>query len=81
MRVFKKAIIRNEKVVRCEKCGGKKVGPTLNCYTRGWNDLCNQADGDYGAYCEKCGHITFVKSLEEYKKTIPAWCRAFNYKK
>jgi hypothetical protein len=64
-------------VRRCEKCGSKNVGNTYSGYTRGYNELCQQACGDIGAYCNNCGHITFVQSLEDYKKSLPKWCRAY----
>jgi hypothetical protein len=67
-------------VSRCEKCGSKNVGKTwYYAYARGWNDLCNQAVGDTGAYCNNCGHITFVRSLEDFKKSLPNWCREYGY--
>lgn len=74
----KPAVMRST-VCRCEKCNSKKVGRTwYYTYTRGWNDLCNQAVGDTGAYCNNCGHITFIRSLEDFKKSLPNWCRAFS---
>lgn len=63
----------------CEKCGSKNVGKTFSCYTRGYNELCQQACGDRGAFCNDCCHITFVQSLEDYKKSLPNWCRAYGY--
>jgi hypothetical protein len=66
-------------VRRCEKCGSKNVGNTYSGYTRGYNELCQQACGDTGAYCNNCGHITFVRSLEDFKKSLPNWCRAYGY--
>ena len=72
-------VVMRSTVLRCEKCNSKKVGRTwYYAYTRGWNDLCNQAVGDTGAYCNDCGHITFVRSLEDFKKSLPNWCRAFS---
>jgi hypothetical protein len=66
-------------VSRCEKCGSKNVGNTYSGYTRGYNELCQEACGDIGAFCNDCCHITFVQSLEDYKKSLPNWCRAYGY--
>lgn len=63
-------------VIRCGRCNGKKVS-TTGSYTRGWNELCNQAAGDRGAYCYSCGYVTFIRSLEDYKASLPPWVRAF----
>ena len=64
----------------CERCGSTKVGKTLHhAYTRGWNDWCNQAVGDTGAYCDTCGWVTFVRTIDEFKKSLPDWCHAFNH--
>ena len=73
-----KPIIKDGVVCRCERCGSKKVGKTYYfLYSRGWNDLCNQAIGDTGAYCNNCGWVTFVNTLDEYVKKLPKWCRAY----
>ena len=66
-------------VSRCEKCGSKNVGNTYSGYTRGYNELCQQACGDRGTFCNDCYHVTFVQSLEDYKKSLPNWCRAYGY--
>ena len=78
-RLQKPAVVRNT-VHHCERCGSKNVGETWSyAYIRGWNDLCDQAVGDTGAYCNNCGWITFVRSLDDFKKSLPSWCRAYGY--
>ena len=71
--------IKRNRVCICEKCGSRDVGNTYLAYTRGWNNLCQQACADRGAICNKCCHVTFTQSLEDYKKTLPDWCVAYGY--
>jgi len=37
-------------------------------------DELGQAAGDSGYICNNCCAITFVKTEEEYLKTLPHWC-------
>lgn len=61
-----------KKKQRCKKCNSRKV--TRGYFNRGRNNLCEQATGDSGYYCERCGHIEFDKSEDEYIKVLPYWC-------
>lgn len=67
---------QEEKVIPCKHCGSKKTENGF--YTRGWNNLCQQADGDNGAWCPKCCKVTFARSLESYKASLPEWCVAWS---
>lgn len=60
---------------KCERCGS--VNLSEGYYIRGYNNLCQQSCGDKGYYCFHCGKVSFIKTLEEYKKTLPEWCEAY----
>jgi hypothetical protein len=61
-------------IKRCYHCGSKKID--RGYYSRGWNNLCNQASGDYGYWCYDCCKVSFIKTLDEYKATLPKWCES-----
>lgn len=65
---------------RCEKCKSTTLHKSSG-WTRGWNNLCEQATGDSGTRCFDCGHIKWDQSLEEYKSKLPEWCVAYEDKK
>ena len=48
---------------------------------RGYNSLCQQADGDYGTRCYDCGNIVWDQSKEDYDKNSPDWCGSYPEKK
>ena len=56
----------------CKKCG--RLVTAHGHFARGWNDELGQAAGDSGYICNNCCAITFVKTEEEYLKTLPHWC-------
>jgi hypothetical protein len=62
---------------QCEKCGS---WDTIHSHrwTRGWNNWCEQAYGDWGARCNKCKHITWDEPIDEHIKTLPTWCEPYN---
>ena len=62
---------------QCEKCGSWDTEHGCH-WTRGRNNLCEQAYGDCGAYCNKCSHVTWDTSLEEHLKTLEPWCKPHN---
>lgn len=71
-----KFIAKLFKLPICGKCNSLKMKPGY--YSRGWNNLCEQACGDHGYLCDRCLKITWKQTLEEYKKKLPYWCRAYN---
>jgi hypothetical protein len=79
-----KEYLQRKGIPYCKHCGSWDVDKPHSGYTRGWNNLCEQATGDRGAYCNNCGQINWDQSLEDYKKSLPDWCKAFEtefYKK
>ena len=61
---------------KCEHCGSRKTVRSSG-YTRGWNNLCDQAIGSPGIFCTNCYHTTFDQPQEEWKKSLPEWCRVY----
>jgi len=59
----------------CPKC--RSLLMQRGYYIRGWNDLCDQATGDFGYRCYDCGYIEWNKTCGEYKKELPHWCHAY----
>lgn len=57
--------------LKCDKCGSRNVN--IGSYTRGYDKKREQACGDKGCFCNRCRHITFEKTFEEYKKSLPSW--------
>lgn len=70
---FWQYLVRRSK--RCKNCNSKHLN--YGHWIRGWNDLCEQACGDYGTRCFDCGNIEWDKTCEEYKAILPKWCRAY----
>lgn len=66
---------------KCPFCGSRKRTYSPYRWTRGWNNLCSQACGDAGWYCNDCGKIEWERSIEEYKSILPSWCYAYEPKK
>lgn len=59
--------------VKCPNCSVRGAMHQAE-YTRGWNNLCNQASGDTGLRCMSCSTIAFLTSFEESRRLTPAWC-------
>lgn len=57
---------------RCPHCNSFKT--KYGFWTRGWNNFCEQAYGDFGTSCTNCGHVDWNVPLEKHLKTLPAWC-------
>lgn len=74
---FKRILLRlvNGQII-CPKC--LRMQMRRGYYTRGWNNLCDQATGDNGYRCYNCGHMVWDHTLEEYKERLPKWCKAYN---
>ena len=60
---------------KCEICKSRDTqrGP----WARGYNHRCEQAIADKGLYCRKCCQITWDRSLEDFKASLPKWCEAY----
>lgn len=56
---------------KCKHCGSRDT--RRGCYTRGYNEWCEQAAGDSGHYCMKCAQITWKQSFEDYSNSLPKW--------
>lgn len=61
---------------KCSHCGSRDT--RRGCYTRGYNEWCEQADGDHGHYCMKCQQITWDQSFGDYCKGLPKWVRPYH---
>lgn len=59
----------------CERCGSRDT--SRGFYTRGYNELCTQAAGDSGHWCNTCGHITFDQSYEDYVAGLQSWVKPY----
>lgn len=64
-------VIELKAIRRCTKCGSHKLKEGY--YTSGWNNLCQQASGDKGVFCKRCGKIEFDETLVQRKAKAPAW--------
>ena len=60
--------------IKCPHCNKRGTDMRSNTYTRGWNNLCEQASGSDGFFCMGCNGITFLTSYEEARRTTPTWC-------
>jgi len=72
---MKKFICKILNITTCPECNS--INLSYGYYNRGWNNLCGQAIGDYGYYCNKCGKIHFEQNIEKYKSKLPDWCTAY----
>jgi ssDNA-binding Zn-finger/Zn-ribbon topoisomerase 1 len=61
---------------KCPKCGKRSHHSGRGFWTRGYNDYCRQAISDSGWRCYECGHIEWDHSIDEYRASLPPWCRA-----
>lgn len=61
---------------KCEKCSSRNT-QHANRWARGWNHRCDQAYGDWGAFCNTCHYITWDKPIEEHIATLPSWCKPY----
>lgn len=59
--------------IKCPHCN-KRTDMRQGQYTRGYNEMCQQASGDDGFYCMGCGGITYRISYEESRRITPSWC-------
>lgn len=66
----------NKTFPKCVKCGSNDTIRQSN-YTRGYNNLCQQAYGDWGRYCCNCHHIEWDTPYDEHIKTLPNWCTPY----
>lgn len=62
---------------QCKNCNTYGQLQYDNRWVRGWNNLCNQAIGDWGKRCYNCGEIYWDRPIEEYRSILPDWCRAY----
>ena len=58
--------------IRCSHCRSRDTH--WGYYSRGWNNLCQQAHGSDGHWCGNCYKISFRLSTKEYRHIIPDWC-------
>lgn len=59
--------------IKCPHCK-ERTDMRRDEYTRGYNNMCEQASGCSGFYCMSCGGITYTLSYEEDRRVTPAWC-------
>jgi hypothetical protein len=57
----------------CTHCGHREHRD-VRYYARGYNHLCSQASGDDGELCSECFNISFLRTDEEFLRTLPYWC-------
>lgn len=58
----------------CWRCGSSELNENLG-YTRGYNNLCQQACGSLGKRCFDCGFIHFETPYYRYVDHLPHWCK------
>ena len=63
------------KRLRCGHCNSGNIDKGY--YHRGWNNLCEQAYGNDGWFCNKCFNISWSKTYEEAVKAKKDWCTIY----
>ena len=63
---------------KCSACGHRGELRS-GCYTRAYNELCEQADGEHGFYCMNCRTIHFdTPDFAEWLAKQPEWIKPHN---
>lgn len=60
----------------CPRCNSWFSMEHSGFWIGGYNELCNQATSRSGSRCYECGFIEWDQSCEEYKKSLPHWCKS-----